>query len=1786
MTKVWAGDTEDFRPDHVTVELLANGTKAEALTLTAENDWAGTFEGLPKTDASGKSIAYTVRELDVAGYASKITGTAAEGYTITNTAQTGTLTVVKTWDDANDADGIRPTAADFAASLTLLANGEPLAATPTAATVGNATTITYRDLPIYANGKLISYSIEETVPAGYAQTTAPKAAKMSQSAAGAWTAEIRLTNTHVGDITVETGAVTEPFFTKKVAAFPEGVTEKAFTFTLAAQGSAPAPTKPVATVTVNAANKEFAIDFGTITFTDADLAGASTKTFTYTLIEQKEAGWAANAATEDGLTIKVTLTKNADGTLSASWKKQVITNTYDAPEQTSSPTADGQLTLTKRLEGGLALKQGMFAFSLEGLPATSGLSTKDASGTYLALNGLAAEDNTAAIKFCGIGFAEPGTYAFKLTELAGSIPGVTYDSAERTLVCAVSDANADGIFEFSWKLVKGESVFANVYKPVSVTAEPLPATKELVVAAGSERALAKGEFDFVIQGGNDVKLRGTNKAGAANTPVAITWDALTFTTDDLIDEAGNYVTSRTFTFAVFELAGSDAAIAYDGIVYKRALTLAWADGALTATWDDGESIAFENVYEPAGTPSSPTADGGISVIKAIDDADNRGREPKANEFLFRIAGSVGERDVALLGTNDAKGKVSFPNIWFDEPGTYSFTVSELAGNDATIASYDTHTYTLTATVTDDGAGELSVAWALEGSSAKSITFTNVTKRSEVTLDVRKFWANDTDENGQPLEARPESVKLTLNASSQGSEARAVRTVELSAAGGWAASVSGLAKYDANGAEIEYSLTEPSVPAGYTAEFAKVGGAYVVVNTYVPEAETITVTYLDPSKPEDEQIIISEIIVRGENEPPAPEDPSREGYVFGGWRREVEPGTDNVIYIAQWIELPAPDPEKTTVFVYKAWNDANDQDGVRPESVTVELIANGAPTGVVAELKEENNWLAVFAQLPVTDDSGAAIAYTVAERDVPAGYVSELSGSVEKGFKLTNTYEPLATTVTAYKAWADEPESVGESLRADAVLHLFGVVDGRVVYDAGEKAVSADATGEDASVSWNVPVYQGGKKLEWQIAEEPMAGYASSFAWDESGRVCLVTNSYVGTSTSVTINKTWNDGDDIDGKRPDEVSFQLLRRVGDVVEPVGEPIVLSADDGWTATVEDLPATVWVGEGDEATEEIAYYSVVELDEDGALADAGYMGCVTVLEPGVFEAVNIRLERDTTSVAVSKQWADDDDADGIRPAYINVVVSDGAGNAVATLTLTAANNWSATVSGLPKNAAKGVEAVYSVGEADVPAGYVSSTAGSVGDGFVVINTHESATPLTLVATKVWAGDEDDPSTRQDVTLHLYKVVEGYGPIEVEGAAKTIPADATGDELTVVWTGLPSVEDGRSVTYTVREDAVPGYNGAQSDGTLTGQVITITITNTKAREPEPEYINVRYIDRDETILSEDIVRGTSEPVQPVDPEREGYIFGGWRRSEDENGNVTYEARWIELPEPGQIVVTYVDGLGNTIQSDVITRGENEPLQPAAPERDGYIFGGWLREMDEGGNVTYTANWIEIPGVVVVENVLVTYIDPKGETLILVATQFATQEAADEEAETLAGAPADPEHEGYIFTGWLVSQDEYGNYIITATYNETEPAGEKIAVSYVDGQAEDVLLVSELVDSPDEVEAPENPSHEGMTFVGWKQTVDAAGNIIFVAEYASDCKNPSEPDTPDTPDTPEQKDNPSPSNPSSPSGGNGGNGGGQGSVPKTGDDSAEVPVAVVAVGAVLVVGCGAAIIYRRRKAS
>ena len=79
---------------------------------------------------------------------------------------------------------------------------------------------------------------------------------------------------------------------------------------------------------------------------------------------------------------------------------------------------------------------------------------------------------------------------------------------------------------------------------------------------------------------------------------------------------------------------------------------------------------------------------------------------------------------------------------------------------------------------------------------------------------------------------------------------------------------------------------------------------------------------------------------------------------------------------------------TDLIVRKAWNDANDAQKLRPQSVTVDVTRNGQ-TITTLTLNAANRWTQTLTQLPMFDDNGEAYDYDVVENDVPEGYTASV-----------------------------------------------------------------------------------------------------------------------------------------------------------------------------------------------------------------------------------------------------------------------------------------------------------------------------------------------------------------------------------------------------------------------------------------------------------------------------------------------------------------------------------------------------------------------------------------------------------------------------------------------------------------------------------------------------------------------------------------------------------------------------------------------------------------------------
>lgn len=140
-------------------------------------------------------------------------------------------------------------------------------------------------------------------------------------------------------------------------------------------------------------------------------------------------------------------------------------------------------------------------------------------------------------------------------------------------------------------------------------------------------------------------------------------------------------------------------------------------------------------------------------------------------------------------------------------------------------------------------------------------------------------------------------------------------------------------------------------------------------------------------------------------------------------------SDPMIFTNQHI------PEKIDISGQKIWEDEDNQDGVRPESITVELYKNGNPTGQTRVIQEDanGNWSWIFENLDKYEN-GKKIAYTVKEVAVPSGYAS-----VESGTDIINKHEVSKIDISGEKTWDDENNRDGER-PASITVELYA--DGR------------------------------------------------------------------------------------------------------------------------------------------------------------------------------------------------------------------------------------------------------------------------------------------------------------------------------------------------------------------------------------------------------------------------------------------------------------------------------------------------------------------------------------------------------------------------------------------------------------------------------------------------------------------------------------------------------------------------------------------------------------------------
>ena len=133
------------------------------------------------------------------------------------------------------------------------------------------------------------------------------------------------------------------------------------------------------------------------------------------------------------------------------------------------------------------------------------------------------------------------------------------------------------------------------------------------------------------------------------------------------------------------------------------------------------------------------------------------------------------------------------------------------------------------------------------------------------------------------------------------------------------------------------------------------------------------------------------------------------------------------------------PELVSVSGEKFWDDASNQDGKRPESITIRLYADEVLTDEVPTwVKDGNTWSYTFSELPKNAD-GEEIEYTVAEFDVPEGYTKTQDGN-----DFVNSYTLDVTSVSGSKYWDDDSDQDGNRPESITVrLYANGILTGEI-----------------------------------------------------------------------------------------------------------------------------------------------------------------------------------------------------------------------------------------------------------------------------------------------------------------------------------------------------------------------------------------------------------------------------------------------------------------------------------------------------------------------------------------------------------------------------------------------------------------------------------------------------------------------------------------------------------------------------------------------------------------------
>ena len=238
---------------------------------------------------------------------------------------------------------------------------------------------------------------------------------------------------------------------------------------------------------------------------------------------------------------------------------------------------------------------------------------------------------------------------------------------------------------------------------------------------------------------------------------------------------------------------------------------------------------------------------------------------------------------------------------------------------------------------------------------------------------------------------------------------------------------------------------------------------------------------------------------------------------------------------------------TEVSGSKIWNDKDNQDGKRPEAITIRLFKNEIEKDKKI-VTQADGWAWTFSDLEKYEND-KAIHYTIKE-DPVKGYKSQISG-----YDVTNNYTIEKTSLPVSKIWQDENNQDG--IRPERVIiKLFA--DG---IDTGKSLLLSESNSWMGSF-FDLDKYKDGKIIVYTVKELELDGYNTIITGDSSTGY-TVTNCHKPQTIEVSGSKTWIHRGNQEEKRPETITIRLLKQGMEI-----DRKIVTKADGWAWTFPDL------------------------------------------------------------------------------------------------------------------------------------------------------------------------------------------------------------------------------------------------------------------------------------------------------------------------------------------------------------------------------------------------------------------------------------------------------------------------------------------------------------------------------------------------------------------------------------------------------------------------------------------